>query len=428
MNYEDMLKNRDGAAVHKEQMFLGTFYRKQLDKKLHNIVELRPELADSLVISDGLRRDQQASFDFTDKHQLHYELHQDSGGIYELEIEQGNLVTLAQLLDSNPAVVTEKGFIDRIVGDLMTVTEKLNEQGIYQLCFDPRCIFLRKGDSAPLLLCHGSSFLAYKNQALLYSGFEQSVAPEVLAGGHADVRSDVFALGKLVEKLFESGGMTYEYKRMVSRATADIPEQRFQSIAEMRSSLTKTKGMKRTLITFLAAVAMVAILLFIYFDLVPESANIEFIDENGLRPSKDPFNEIYEDTSTYDATEYLDPDVAAYLDSVPANELSDAEWDSVVHITNVEKIFNERFSRMAEQKLGRIYSAEQMGGSQSDFIANSQAAISELMEYARTEGRDCGLTPDQASTLADQIIGRIQAQKQGGITRFGSMTKSSDDE
>ena len=428
MNYEEMLNKREGVAVQTEQTPLGTFYKKRIENKYRYVIELRPELAESLVFAEALKADSQHLLRGKTASLLDYQLNSDSAGIYELELRQGNYQTLAQLLDANPAVLAQKGFADQMVSALIDVTEKLHEAGLFQLCFDTRNIFVRKSDNLPLLLCQGSSFMQMKRQDLLYKGFEQTVAPEVLAGGHADARCDVYALGRFIEQLFSAGSMGYEYKKVVARATAAEPEQRFQTIEEMRSALNKNRGLKRSAIMAIAAIAVAALLMFLFFDLVPEGNNVEFIDQNGLVTAKDPFAEDYETDTPYDPTEYLDPEVAAYLDSIPAGELSQAEWDSVVHITNVEKIFNDRFSRMAEQRLSKLYSSEQMGSSQTDFISQSQTIIGDLMDYARQQAKDCGLTDEQALLIADQIISRIQGSKQSMVSRFGSMTQSSDDE
>ena len=50
---------------------------------------------------------------------MHYELHEDSGGLYELGLETGNYQTLSQLIFDNPAVVAQKGFVDQMVKSLI---------------------------------------------------------------------------------------------------------------------------------------------------------------------------------------------------------------------------------------------------------------------------------------------------------------------
>ena len=133
MNYEEMLRAQENSGGIREAMPLGDFCRKQIDRKYKNVVELKPELTDSLVFAESLRRDQQTCLQLKDAHQLCYEMHEDSGGIYELELQSGNYQPLSQLLNENPAVVAERGFMDRFVESLMALTEKLHEMGVYHL-------------------------------------------------------------------------------------------------------------------------------------------------------------------------------------------------------------------------------------------------------------------------------------------------------
>ena len=432
MNYEEMLNAQDGVAQHQESLPLGVFYRKQIGNKFRHVVDLKAWLTDSLVFCDGLRRDQQLALSLKSARQLRYELHEDSGGIYELELQPGNYQTLAQLLDANPAVVAQKGFIEQTLSGLMDLTEELHNQGVYHLCYAPQTVFVRKGDNAPLLLCHGSSFLALKDQAHLYEGFEQAVAPEVLAGEQPDERSDIFALGRLVEQLFASAQLPFEYKAVVKKATDEDPDRRFSSIHEMREAISRRRSVRRSAIVTGAALLLTALAVWLFFDLVPESSNVEFVDGNGINQKADPFSEDYDDPLVNDQDEYLDPEIALYLDSIGLDEMTDEEFhalaDSVKQYTKVEEIFRRRFIQQAGSKLGALYSQSNLGSTESNFIARSQQVVDELMDYARKLGDEAGLPQDQAMSQASQIITRLQAEKQQSVTRYGSMTDSKDDE
>ena len=431
MNYEEMLNKKEGAAIHKEPMTIGAFYKKRIENKYRNVVELRPDLANSLLFCEGLKRDQATGMDIRDAFQLHYTTKEDSGGIYELEVnEPGNYQPLSQVLATTPAVVAERGFIDEMVERLMTATEKLHQKEIYHLCFAPEDIFIRKNDRQPLLLFHGSSFQSMRNSALLYKGFEEMVAPEVLNNEGVDARTDVFALGCFIRKLHDSGSMSMEYKQVVKKATAEDPLQRFQSVDEMRKAIAKKRGFKRSAIFAGTAVAIVLVLLFLFFDLMPQSANVEFIDQTGLVAVDHYAEDVMEDTFTYDPNEYIDPDQQEYLDSlgVMTGAELDALLDSVGPIANAEELFRRQFTPQVEAKMSELYSQQQLGSSQSDFLAHSQNVMDELMETALTLGERCDMTEEQTTLLADQIIARIQAAKQSTITRYGSMTQSQDEE
>jgi len=433
MNYEEMLRAQENAGGVREAMPLGQFCRKQVERKYKNVVELKPELTDSLVFAECLRRDQQACLAVKEAHQLCYELHEDSGGIYELELQSGNYQPLSMMLNENPAVVAERGFMDKLVEGLMDVLEKLHEAGVYHLCFAPQTVLMRKSDNSPMLLCHGSSFLSMKDQEKLYAGFEETLAPEVLEGGTVDGRSDIYGLGRLLELLNVSGKLSYEYKGVVKKATAEEPDKRYSSIAEMRQALNKRRGMRRTLLLTVAASLVVALGVFLFFDLMPEASSVEFVDDNGLVQKADPFSEEFDEPFVDDQEEYMDPEIEMYMDSIGMEEMTDEEFhalaDSVQQYARVEEIFRRRFEQQASSKLNKLYSGGNLGSSESDFIAHSQTVMQELMDYASQLSQQTGLPADQANSLASQIISRMQAQMQSGVQRYGSMTggKKSDE-
>jgi len=95
MNFEEMLENREGVATHKESLPMGTFYKKLIDKKYRNVLELSSELTDSIVFCEALKADAKFTDTLHAEGQLHFTPKEDSNGIYELELEQGSYQTLS---------------------------------------------------------------------------------------------------------------------------------------------------------------------------------------------------------------------------------------------------------------------------------------------------------------------------------------------
>ena len=429
MNYEELLNSQESVAARREPMPFGVFYRKQIDRKYRYVVELRPDLVDSIVFNEGLHRDQQFLKDFSDAHQLRYDLHEDSGGIYEIELQSGSYQTLAQLLSSQPAIIAQKGFVSNTLNAVMDLTEQLHERGIYHLCYSPQTIFVRKGENTPLLLCHGSSFLNMKEQRLLYQGYENDVAPEVLDGAKADERSDVYGLGRFIEHLLESGELGYDYKAVVKKATDEDPDKRYSTIHEMRSAISNKRNTRRSLWLTLAACAVVAILVGVFFSLIREPSTVEFIDDNGQKQKADPFTEVYDDEYIDDQEPYLDPEIAAYLDSI--EPMTDEEVkmlsDSIKVNEQLNAIFRRRFEQRARTQLDAIYGNEENGSSENDYIAKSEKVMKELYDYASELSQQTGLGIDDANSLASQIISNLQTELQEKVKRSGTLTKSEEE-
>lgn len=428
MNYEEMLN-----AQRREQLPLGTFYRKTEDRKYHYVIELKPELSGSAAFCEALQRDQKTASLVNNSHQLGYEVTEQDGAARELVFQSGIYLTLAQLLNNNPAVVAGRGFIDKSIESMMELTEKLHAQGIYHLCYALQTIFVRKSDNWLFLLCHGSSFRGHVDPKTFYAGFEDSVAPEVLEGEPVDERSDVYALGRFIEQLYASGEMPFEYKAVVKKATDANPDSRYATIADMRKAFESRRSVKRSTLTMLGAVAIVGLLIFLYFDLTPEASNVEFVDDTGLVQKEDPFALEYEGTALPEDMEvYTDPEYEAFADSVKLEDMTDEEFrqlsDSVSQYIKLEEIFKRRFKEKADKSLSDLYSSDNLGSSESKFISHSQSIMGELMEYADQLSEETGLPKEMAKSIATQVISSIQAEVQQNVTRYGTMTQPKSDE
>jgi serine/threonine protein kinase len=417
MNFEEMLNAKEGAATHREDVPLGVFYKKLIDKKYRNVLELRPELTDNIVFCEGLKADQKKSTTITGKGQLHYELHSDSNGIYELEIEQGNFQTFAQLIDNTPAVVATPDYLDETVNTLLDITEQLHQQDICHVCYAPQEIYARKSDNSPLLLCHGSSFKGMKDLSDLYGGFEAFIAPEVIGEGVIDERSDVYALGCFVKWLFQHADMPYEYKKMVNKATQADPAKRFASIAEMRDALKQSRSLKRSAITFAAAVAVVALCIGLYFELMPQTEDIEFIEG---APKEDNIDEILDDG--------FDPEteLGLWVDSV--DTLSNEErMQMEAYMKKAEDIFRRQYTQEANRIMSKLYTKQGMSLSENAFIASSNAMTEELIKAQQRLAGDAGISDDRAVRIAAEVNDILAEQLQKNLQQNGYQ-KSADGE
>ena len=63
-------------------------------------------------------------------------------------------------------------------------------------------------------------------------------APEQLSGNKVDVRSDIYAFGKVLEQLPEH----YIYNKVIARCTTENPVNRYQSVDEILSDLNHQRG------------------------------------------------------------------------------------------------------------------------------------------------------------------------------------------
>jgi len=399
MNFEEMINSR-GASAQREKMPLGEFYRKQVDGKYRYVVDLKPALVDNLKFCEALKANVQWAASHREKQQVHGELHEDSNGIYEIEMETGNFQTLASVLASNPAIVAQKGFIDEIFASLTDYLHKMHAEGVYQLCLAPECVFVHKGGSVPMVLTQGSFFQGITDLSTLYGDSARFVAPEVMSHGKVDERSDVYALGRLVEYLFETGSMPYEYKKMLKKATAENPDERFQTLDAMTSALKEHRNTRRMLYAFAAALVLSLLAVWIYIDMVPEPTAVEFVEPAPKAQGDDPFASYYDpETGLLDG------------DSIPMTD-----QDRLYQQKAVE-IFRKRYAQEADRILSEIYDDDRLSGTEKNYRAGSQSMADELIRLQTEMGEQAGLTEEESGRIAQEIVSKLTTEKQEQITR-----------
>ena len=82
MNYEELLESRNGSTMSKEVMPFGLMYKKMVDGKYVNSIDLREDLKDSLVFCDAINTESEQNKKLVHKNQLHFVLATDSAGLY----------------------------------------------------------------------------------------------------------------------------------------------------------------------------------------------------------------------------------------------------------------------------------------------------------------------------------------------------------
>ena len=154
MNFEELIETRDARKTTKVRLPYGFFYKRLIDGKYSNFVEFHDEVADNIFFQSCVKEEYQALSGIDQKAQLHFAPNEGDDGIYAIAVEVGNYITVEQLLNDEPAIVTKGQFLKATINELMAFTSYLNEQGIYHVCFAPSNILLRKNDQAVRLLCH----------------------------------------------------------------------------------------------------------------------------------------------------------------------------------------------------------------------------------------------------------------------------------
>ena len=387
MNYEELLESRNGAAMAKQPLPFGWMHKKLLEGKYVNVVDLRDDLKDSLVFTDALVTEAEQNKTLTDSRQIHFTTLNDSAGLYGVAVE-GHFRTYAQLLAEQPAI------INNTIKGLLQLTAFLHEKGIYHVCYAPNNVFSRKGDNEVMLLFHGSAYKAMNDQHELYGDSAAFVAPEVLEEGIIDERSDIYSIGKFMEVLYQQSEVPLELKSVIKKATAADPEKRFGSADEMLKTINNRQNTRSSLVMGIAALLIVAVCFGLYFSLVPERENIEFVKPVSEEETDDLLDEGFDPLTEMGM---VGDTTAGSIDQKRMREYE----------AKAEQIFRKNFTREAERVLSKIYNDDGMRATEKNFLAGSHSTMEELVKAQAKLGAQAGLNDARSQLLATQIIDQV---------------------
>jgi serine/threonine protein kinase len=417
MNYEELLETRDVRKTNKMRLPYGHFYKRLIDGKYSNFVEFHDELSDNIAFNECIRRQCEALGQIKNKHQLRFTPNEGDGSVYAVAVEPGNYLTIEQLLNDSPAVVAKGDFMDAVVKDLVDFTAELHQQGIQYLCFSPNNVLVRKSDNTVRLLLHGSFFLPLKSQDEIYDGLEDYVAPEVMAEGKADDRSDVYSLGKFIDYLYASSGLPFELKHVIQKATAENPDNRYASVEEMYRHMKASRTIRRTGTLAIAALVIALIVVGMFFEMVPNTEPVEFV-----KPVEEPVEESLLDEGFNPLTE-LGPDadsatIARAIQDYMMNDSDKVDEKKMREFqTKAENIFRKQYTKEADAILSKIYNKEWMNNSEKNFKASSEEVMKELVEKQRELSENTALSSETAQRIASEIIDQLTEKKKAELAK-----------
>ena len=416
MNYEEMLETRDVRKTAKVRLPYGYFYKRLIDGKYSNFVEFHDEVADAITFNKSVKAEHEALAEIHSKLQLHYTPNEGDDGIYAIAVEVGNYVTIEQVLNENPSMVAKGDFVISTLRDLFDITEVLHAHNIFHVCYAPSNILARKSDSSVRLLCHGS-FYEKIGADILYEGLEDFIAPEVMAGGSADARSDVFSIGRFIAWIYQSSGLPFELKHIVEKATAEAPDNRYQTAEAMRQAINKARTARKTGTIAAAAFAIALCIVGFYFYLMPSPDPVEFVT-----PVKEPIpDDLFEDNMD----DYLgigDDLDSATIASIVAQEKS---GDSItvdekkmrLYNAKAEAIFRKQFTKAADEIISRVYNTESMNGEQTVFAAKTKKMTEDLAKKQQELSSLTNLSSDRTQAIAAEIIEKITNKKMAAMDK-----------
>lgn len=415
MNFDQLLEIREARKTTTIRTPYGYFYRSLIDGNYYNFVDFHDDLADSLSFTKAVKSEHEALLQIHDRHQLRFSPNEGDADISAIAVDIGYYITIGQFLADDPAIVAHKGFLGNVLEDMFQFVSKLNAQGIYHLCFSPDNVLVRKSDQTVCLLNHASFYLK-TDLDVLFAGDRAFVAPEVFTDAQADDRSEVYAMGKFVEWLYQTSGLPLEWKHVVAKATNVEPKLRYDSVDEMWKSMKHLTAMRRTGTLGVAAFAIALAVLGLFMYLLPSPDPVEFV-----QPVKEPVPvEMVDNDLLLGIGAELD---SATLAKIVADEkrrmdsLGLDEREMRAYNAKAEAIFRKQFTKAADEILDKVYTGDKMNMSEKEFLVRSKQMTEELAKKERELAKESSLSNERSQHIASEIIDQLTDKKMKALDK-----------
>ena len=226
-------------------------FRVKLYGKLHFLKRLKAEYAGDIRYQEALRKEFETGYRLEHPNMVRY-LSLDHDGIL-MEYVDGE--TLSHRLATNPDYFKNQKHTDKFVRQLLNALGYLHSHQVLHLDLKPDNILLtRINDDVKLIdlgCCYTDSFPDTTGRTNAFA------APEQQAGETVDVRTDIYAFGKVLGLLPSSN----IYNKVIARCTAASPEDRYQSVGEILHDINCKRPFLRYVAAFIALVAVLAVCL-----------------------------------------------------------------------------------------------------------------------------------------------------------------------
>ena len=253
-----------------------------------------------------------------------------------IEMEWIDGMTLEDYLKTSQ--IDERSFIS-IASQLCDALAYLHSRQVIHRDLKPSNIMLSHDGGIVKLIDFGLADYSASSILKSAAGTRWWVAPEVLAGGQADVRSDIYSLGAVLRM------MTDAHRRCINRCTNPDPAKRYTSATQVKDALRSRRLLWP--LAFLAVAALTAAVVSLITSGIqmdrsgkPTShSDTIFIQQAPLQPAIQPSQE----KKPADASKHPRKDASGKAKDVPADK-------GRQEIDNIDEIF-EKASDLLEEKL-----------------------------------------------------------------------------
>lgn len=237
--------------------------------KLLFVKRLKPQLAADPRYVAAMQKEFEVGYSLDHPNIVRYEAH--GNGYVVLDYVDGR--TLREAIDNEPEYFAIRKNQDKLVGQLLSAVGYLHSRGVVHLDLKPDNIMLTTVANDVKVLDLG--FCYTDTYADTMGRTDKYAAPEQTDGsGRVDVRTDIFALGRMLQQLPR---LPRIYNNVAERCTQADKERRFQSIDEIEKYILSHRTRRRWPVLLGVGLVAVATLLAAAFISKPRKTSTETV-------------------------------------------------------------------------------------------------------------------------------------------------------
>ena len=221
-------------------------FRVKLYGKLHFLKRLKPEFANDIRYQESFRKEFETGYRLEHSNLVRYISLTDDGIL--MEYIDGE--TLTQYLANHPDYFKNKSNTNKFLRQLLDVVGYLHSHQVLHLDLKPDNILLTRINNDVKLIdlgcCYTDTFTDTQGRTNRYA------APEQITNEYPDVRTDIYAIGKILDLLPHSN----IYNKVIARCTAPDPLARYQSVEEIQYDINHQKRYYLYVMVLLAIVVI----------------------------------------------------------------------------------------------------------------------------------------------------------------------------
>ncbi len=224
-------------------------FRIKLYGKLHFLKRLKAEYTNDILYQEAFRKEFETGYRLEHPHLVRYISLSDDGIL--MEYVDGE--TLTRRLACHPDYFCNRKNADKFLRQLLNVVGYLHSHQVLHLDLKPDNILLTRINNDVKLIdlgcCYTDTFTDTQGRTNRFA------APEQLAGEKPDVRTDIYAIGKILELLPNH----HLYNKVIAHCTAPDKADRYQSVEEILNDINHQKRNYRYVAAFVAAIVALVI-------------------------------------------------------------------------------------------------------------------------------------------------------------------------